>query len=66
MRDRGATIRHISSYKLGETILSDIQTQQLFFIDETGALCSKHSGHAIDITGKNIHEASVFIPYVLF
>jgi hypothetical protein len=24
---------------------------QLFYIDETGALCSKYSGHAIDVEG---------------
>ena len=59
------TIRHISSYKLGGAILSDIHTQQLFFIDETGALCSKHSGHAIDISGKNISRCSCVYPLCL-
>jgi len=59
------TIRHIFSYKPGGAILSDIQIQQLFFIDETGALCSKQSGHAIDITGKNIYFTVIEYLYLV-
>jgi len=46
-----------SLLQTGRYNLSNIQTQQLFFIDETGALCSKHSGHAIDITGESLPQS---------
>jgi len=51
---------------LVETLRSPEADNQVFFIDSTGALCSRASGHAVDIAGEQLvlrHRRPISYPF---